>query len=210
MISKQAPPPLPPLLLCSVVGDPEVCEAVMKFHGVGDPDKTPAEATALQMGRDLLATVIGMGAGASALVFERHAVLCLARGGDAGLHGPLPPLARKGNLDRSEATAALRGSAPRSFRMSAEVVNAVGHFVEPGCTSLLSRVMLCCERCRCAERLCQEILAAIFSGIVAFLYLGPVPWPDRSAAGGFGYCIASRPSRPCAWWRGRCRGLCGR
>ena len=38
----------------------------MKFHGVGDPNKTPAEATALQMGRDLLATAIGMGAGASA------------------------------------------------------------------------------------------------------------------------------------------------
>ncbi|CAE6952852.1 Ttn [Symbiodinium sp. KB8] len=85
-------------------------QAVMKFHGVGDPDKTPAEATALQMGRDLLATVIGMGVATPAFT------------------------------DRYR-------SAPRSFRMSAEVVNAVGHFV--------------------------EILAAIFSGIVAFLYLGP-------------------------------------
>ena len=28
-------------------------KAVMKFHGVGDPNKTPAEATALEMGRGL-------------------------------------------------------------------------------------------------------------------------------------------------------------
>lgn len=85
-------------------------QAVMKFHGVGDPNKTPAEATALQMGRDLLATAIGMGVATPAFT------------------------------DRYR-------SAPRSFRMSAELVNAVGHFV--------------------------EILAAIFSRIVAFLYLGP-------------------------------------
>lgn len=26
-------------------------QAVMKFHGVGDPTKTPQEATALEMGR---------------------------------------------------------------------------------------------------------------------------------------------------------------
>ena len=26
-------------------------QAVMKFHGVGNPSKTPAEATALEMGR---------------------------------------------------------------------------------------------------------------------------------------------------------------
>ncbi|CAE7728023.1 RUS3, partial [Symbiodinium pilosum] len=85
-------------------------QAVMKFHGVGDPTKTPAEATALQMGRDLLATIIGMGVATPAFT------------------------------DRYR-------SAPRTFRMSAEVVNAVGHLV--------------------------EILAAIFSGVVAFLYLGP-------------------------------------
>ena len=28
-----------------------LCQAVMKFHGVGNPSKTPAEATALEMGR---------------------------------------------------------------------------------------------------------------------------------------------------------------
>ena len=39
-----------------------LCKAVMKFHGVGDPTKTPAEATALQMTRGLLATLICMAA----------------------------------------------------------------------------------------------------------------------------------------------------
>lgn len=85
-------------------------QAVMKFHGVGNPSKTPAEATALEMGRGLLATVIGM------LVATPHFT----------------------DLYRA---------LPRIFRMSAEVINAVGHFV--------------------------EILAAIFSQIIAFLYLGP-------------------------------------
>lgn len=85
-------------------------QAVMKFHGVGNPSKTPAEATALEMGRGLLATVIGM------LVATPHFT----------------------DLYRA---------LPRICRMSAEVINAVGHFV--------------------------EILAAIFSQIIAFLYLGP-------------------------------------
>ena len=31
--------------------DTLTCQAVMKFHGVGNPSKTPAEATALEMGR---------------------------------------------------------------------------------------------------------------------------------------------------------------
>ena len=33
-----------------------LCQAVMKFHGVGNPSKTPAEATALEMGRGPKAT----------------------------------------------------------------------------------------------------------------------------------------------------------
>eukprot|EP00931_Biecheleriopsis_adriatica_P063274 TRINITY_DN3827_c0_g2_i1.p1 TRINITY_DN3827_c0_g2~~TRINITY_DN3827_c0_g2_i1.p1 ORF type:complete len:541 (-),score=97.37 TRINITY_DN3827_c0_g2_i1:43-1665(-) len=86
-------------------------QAVMKFHGVGDPSKTPAEAAALEMGRGLLATLC-------ALLVATPSFLDLYR------------------------------LLPRSFRMLAEMLNASGHFV--------------------------EILAALFSRIVAFLYLGPV------------------------------------
>eukprot|EP00928_Gymnodinium_smaydae_P013897 TRINITY_DN15041_c0_g2_i1.p1 TRINITY_DN15041_c0_g2~~TRINITY_DN15041_c0_g2_i1.p1 ORF type:complete len:576 (-),score=62.18 TRINITY_DN15041_c0_g2_i1:34-1668(-) len=35
-------------------------QAVMKFHGVGDPNKTPAEATALEIGRGLLASAVAL------------------------------------------------------------------------------------------------------------------------------------------------------
>ncbi|CAK9072970.1 unnamed protein product, partial [Durusdinium trenchii] len=82
----------------------------MKFHGVGDPNKTPAEATALEMGRGLLATIVCM------VVATPHFT----------------------DLYRA---------LPRIFRMSSEVINAVGHFI--------------------------EILAAIFTQVVSFLYLGP-------------------------------------
>ncbi|CAK9063912.1 unnamed protein product [Durusdinium trenchii] len=85
-------------------------QAVMKFHGVGDPNKTPAEATALEMGRGLLATIVCM------VVATPHFT----------------------DLYRA---------LPRIFRMSSEVINAVGHFI--------------------------EILAAIFTQVVSFLYLGP-------------------------------------
>ena len=37
-------------------------QAIMRFHGVGDPSKTALEATALELTRDGLADIISMGA----------------------------------------------------------------------------------------------------------------------------------------------------
>ncbi|CAK9003288.1 Titin (Connectin), partial [Durusdinium trenchii] len=85
-------------------------QAVMKFHGVGDPNKTPAEATALEMGRGL------------------RVVACAV-------------------LDTSELAARPPGQAGPGRGRPIEVINAVGHFI--------------------------EILAAIFTQVVSFLYLGP-------------------------------------
>mmetsp|Transcript_21618 Transcript_21618/g.50505 ORF Transcript_21618/g.50505 Transcript_21618/m.50505 type:complete len:566 (-) Transcript_21618:142-1839(-) len=86
-------------------------QAVMKFHGVGDPTKTPAEATALEMTRGILASLLSLGVSTPGMIGQYKGY-------------------------------------PRCFRMSAEMLNACGHFV--------------------------EILAGIFTYITSFLYIGPL------------------------------------